>query len=93
MVHNYYKKQCIFTRTSVNTGGTTLVRLCLARIFFLVVRDCALARLQLQQPIRRRQIAPNLLSGGQHAVADSAGATLDFLVQHFISRNRAHLFG
>jgi hypothetical protein len=38
----------------------------------------------------RRQIAPHLLSGGQQTV-DSAGATLDFLVQHLISRNRPHL--
>lgn len=84
-----------YPRTSDKGGGTTLVRLCLARVF--LVRCCASARLQLhlQQPNARRQIAPHLLSGGQQTV-DSAGATLDFLVQHLISRNlsrkRPHLF-
>lgn len=74
--------------TSDKGGGATLVRLCLARVFF--VRSCVSARLQLQQPNTRRQIAPHFLSGGQQMVV-SAGATLDFLVQHFISRNPVHL--
>lgn len=74
--------------TSDKGGGTTLVRLCLARVFF--VRCCVSARLQLQQPNTRRQIAPHLLSGGQQTVG-SAGATLDFLVQHLTSCNPEHL--
>lgn len=85
-----FGKRC----TSDRGGGATLVRLCLARVF--LVRCCVSLRLQLhlQQPNARRQIAPHLLSGGQQTVA-SAGATLDFLVQHLISRNlsrkRMHL--
>lgn len=77
-----------YSRTSDKGGGATLVRLCLARVFF--VRCCVSARLQLQQPNTRRQIAPHLLSGGQQTVG-SVGATLDFLVQHLISCNLEHL--
>jgi len=76
------------SRTSDKGGGATLVRLCLARVF--LVRCCASWRLQLQRANMRRQIAPNLLSGGQQAL-DSAGATLDLLAQHLASRRRAHL--
>lgn len=85
--------------TSDKGGGATLVRLCLARVFFM--RFCVSARLQLhlQQPNMRRQIAPHLLSGGQQTV-DSAGATLDFLVQlhltqqsRSLSRRLTHLSG
>lgn len=83
------------TRTSGNLhfgssdsgGGATLVRLCLARM--LLVRSAS-ARLHLHLSNSLRQIAPNLLSGGQQTTG-SAGATLDLFAQHFISRSRLHL--
>jgi len=58
--NNSHFKEC--SRTSDKGGGATLVRLCLARVFF--VRCCVSARLQLhlQQLNARRQIAPHLRS-------------------------------
>lgn len=74
--------------TSDRGGGATLVRLCLARM--LLARSASAFRLHLQLSNRRRQMAPNRLSGGQQTAA-SAGATLDLLEQHFISLSRLHL--
>ena len=78
----YFNKK--YPCTSDKGGGATLVRLCLARVFF--VRCSARLQLHLQQLNARRQSTPHLLSGGQQTVG-SVGAILDFLVQHLSSRN------